>query len=434
MTRGILFLVSILFTFSIAKGEDEKEYSSLMRKGEYDKVIKIITEKALHDSVGMEDYFQLGRAYQNMYNHKAAIEAFGKGKELGLNSTSLHMAMGNSLSAMYNKTGAISAYSEALANDSTNVQARLNLAKTYYETKDYYKALSLYADLAERDSINTYYLTQIGLSSLGLGRTAEAAEKLQRVLELDEGNLLASLKLGKIYFDSERFDETRDVLEKSVAKYPNHPSLNKLLSETYFQKKNYEGAVVGFSKAISFGDSTAGVYQKLGFCYYFISCGSAANNDTMRMLKLTESFNALYKSYLLDGTNPLTPMYLGIVSKEMDKLDQAIFYLEKSLALVFPDYLGDIFTQLGATHQLKEDYSEAIKCYHEALEYNPEKKLLVFYLAAIYDKFYADRAVPMMYYKKFLRDKTIEDPALREYAKDRIERITEEIHFHSSYN
>ena len=75
------------------------------------------------------------------------------------------------------------------------------------------------------------------------------------------------------------------------------------------------------------------------------------------------------------------------------------------------------------------EFVEAIQSYREALDYQPSKKILSFYLASVYDQYYADREVPLLYYQKFLRDNKDADIKLIEYAESRIKVLKQELHF-----
>ncbi len=205
--------------------------------------------------------------------------------------------------------------------------------------------------------------------------------------------------------------------------------MEKLLAESYFRMEDFEEAVIHFGKATCNGDSTASLFQKLGFSYYFIANSNAVQSEGVYLLKIQEALNSFQIAFIKEDTNPVSAYYIGICYKELKKYDEAIEYFNKAVELIFPDYLTDLLTNFGAAEEYRGNLGEAITLYNQAYKFNTQKKYLLFYIASAMDRYYADRATPIIYYNKFLEEDKSENQILLRYAKDRIESLNTELHF-----
>ena len=204
--------------------------------------------------------------------------------------------------------------------------------------------------------------------------------------------------------------------------------LNKFAAELYFKLKKYKSAIAKFEQCVFLGDSTADLYRKLGLSYYSLAKGMVSAQIPTDSL-LNEAFKSFTISYKLDNKNPITAMYLGLIYKEKGEYETAVKFFERSTDLIFPSYLDVLFINLGASYELLGELKNAIGAYKEARNYAPEKTEILFYLGSVYDRYYKDKSVALKFYEKFLNRQTDSDPKLVEYAKERMERIKEIIHF-----
>jgi tetratricopeptide (TPR) repeat protein len=148
-----------------------------------------------------------------------------------------------------------------------------------------------------------------------------------------------------------------------------------------------------------------------------------------RELKLNEAIKALETSNKKDADDPITALYLGLCHKELKNYKLAVAYLKETLNRIIPDYVDEIYSNLGFSFSELSDYPESIKAFKNSLKYNPEKFNLIFYLANIYDRYYEDKSVAALYYQKFLDVNIDSDEKLIEYSKNRIEVLCKELNF-----
>ena len=430
MLRKIIYLSLIVCTLQInVTGQSDSTLTivkELMTKNDFKGVIATL---ALQDTLDYEGYKILGDAYNKLYNYPASFRAYIKARELSDYNFDIDYLLGKSALLINDDKKAEFCFNEILAHDSANFLASIELANMFIEQKKYAEAATIFEQLSLSDTTNTFFLNRLAYCEWRMEKYNAAIENYNKVLAINQFEATAALQLGKIYYDSERYNDARAVIEQALTGNVRNLGLNKLIAETFFKLNLYETAVVYYTRSIALGDSSAGIYQKLGFSYYFIATSGNMVTVQVYTLKINESIAALEKSFKLDDQNPLTTLYLGICYKELKDYEKARSYLELTLNIIFPEYMSDIYTHLGAAFEYEGKFSEAISNYLEAYEYEPSKKILLFYLASAMDRFYADRQVPLMYYKKFLKEDKSENGVLIKYAEDRIDKLEEQIHF-----
>jgi tetratricopeptide (TPR) repeat protein len=248
-------------------------------------------------------------------------------------------------------------------------------------------------------------------------------------LEIDSLNSSTILQLSKIYFKDEKFEEAYDLIAAGLSINALNLPLNRLGAEVLFKLQRYRPAAVQYNLLIEYGDTTATIYQKLGFCNYFVAEELLLSDSTASKNKIYEAIYALEESRRLNWEDPLTSLYLGICFKELKEYGRAITYLEECLNLLYPEYTSDVYVHLGVAYEMEEKYSESIAAYRKGLEHKPTNDGIIFQLATVYDQYYADREVPLIYYKLFVNRTGEDNPILTEYANSRISAIIEELHF-----
>ena len=138
---------------------------------------------------------------------------------------------------------------------------------------------------------------------------------------------------------------------------------------------------------------------------------------------------ALEKSIDNDDPDPLVFYYLGLTFKNIANYDKAIFYLDNAIKEYVPDYVQDVYIQLADSYDQSGDYQKALAIYKQVNSIYPGWSLPLFYIATIYDKYYADRRPSLEYYQLFIDNSNKKDERFIKYAEQRIEKIIEKMHF-----
>jgi tetratricopeptide (TPR) repeat protein len=423
-----LTLLIILLQTNYAQENNNVKY--LLINGNYQEIVNILEGKLFkEDSLSFSELNTLGIAYQNLMNFSKATTAFYKASILKPENTYNLLLLANSFASLGNNNSAKITYDKILELNPENLIAMINLGKILIELDEFNSASKLYTKMISSDSSNSYYYSQLGICELEKGNRALAKQCFEESLQIDNTNVKTVLRLAKLYYKDEQYSEAANLLKEGLTQNSKNKSLNKMLADVFYKNKQYEEAIIKYLYTITIGDTSAQIYQKLGLTYYYLSFNSTYKQPEVRELKLNEAIEAFQKSYLKDTDDPITTLYLGLCYKEIRNYDKSINYLEETLKKVFPEYIGEIYSNLGISYGATKNYIESIKAYKEALQYNSEKRTLHFYLANIYDNYYADKSVAVLYYKKFVDENTDADENLIGYSLNRIKALTQEAEF-----
>ncbi len=421
----IFFIPASLLT---AQTPDTVDVDKLLLESKYKQVIQILSQK---DSLTAKENYKLGIAYMNLMQYPQAAKQISRALRQDAFNTGYLYVLGN----IYDLWGkpVISKYyfDRVLDVDSNNFQAKIKLGKVLMDLKDYRKAEKVYGDLVLSDSLNDYFVRRFAFCKIKNGDTTAAVNLLKNLFNTNYFTDKSSLLLAKIYYTEKKYDSALVVVNKALGHNTQNAELNKLAGDLYFKMKKYRTAIVKLQQTVMFGDSSADVHQKLGLSYYSLSKANKMMPGESPEDFLNKAYESLRISYDLDSENPITTMYLGLILKEKEDYKTAVRFFEKTLDLIYPTYLDVLYINLGASYELTGDLANAIKAYQQAREFAPGNTNILFYLAIAYDKYYKDKSVALKYYKKFLAKQKNADPKLTEYAKTRIERLKEIMHFTS---
>lgn len=188
---------------------------------------------------------------------------------------------------------------EALTIDSENIGMSFILAKSKYKQKQYDSVALILEGLRGQIDLNSYYNKLLGYSYLQIDSVDLAIQKLQMALVEEE--------------DSEK--------------------LHYYLATAYEKKKEVEGALVHYEKAVEFGRSP-------DLDIYHRNVARIANNDK-QYKKALEHYKDAYKY----GKDPVVLYYLATISD--------IYYKDKSIAInYYKRYLNS-----GHTHKEYQEYA-----------------------------------------------------------------------------
>ncbi len=423
--RTAIILLIAIVKFAFAQSPDSLNVDKLLLKGKFTEVIEVLSAK---DSLTAQEHFKLGKAFMNLMQYSEALKHFSKAVREDANNSEYLYALADAYGFINRPLIAKYFFERVLAIDSTNFSAKIKLAKTFLDIRNYKKAEKLYGEMVERDSLNDYFINRLGFCKIKNGDTTSALRLFNYAFGKGIIGTKTALLLAKIYFSKEKYDSALTVINSALDKDKLNLELNKFAAELYFKLKKYRSAVAKFNQCVILGDSTADLYQKLGLSYYSL----ANNSDSSKSSNgdfFDEAFKSFTISYKLDNKNPITAMYLGLIYKEKDEYETAVKFFERSLDLIFPSYLDVLLINLGASYELTGDLKNAIKAYKEARKYAPHKAEILFYLGSVYDRYYKDKSVALKYYGKFLSVQKNADEKLVNYAKERMERLKEIIHF-----
>lgn len=426
--KKLIILIALLFTTLQGQNRIE-EIDSLMGAGDYQEIVKRLEGNIVPDSSEYHLWFALGKAYQNMFNYAKAKDALYSAYKFNKFDLPLIMALGKNYVYMGAPYYSLLFFEQAVELQPENQSVLLDLGRSYYDVREFEKSANVYESLLQMDTTNAYFYKQLAQCYYKQRKWSAAISLLEKSFQINPRDANVAFQLGGLLVNQKEYDRAVEVIREGQTHNGYNIQLNKLAAETLFKMRYYDGASNQYELVISQGDSTALNYQKLGFCYYYLESPAVFESPSRDSLFYLNSIKAFSKAVELDSTDALSNVYLGICFKERGEYETSISFLEEGIQLSFPGYLADAYAQLGSSYELDGNYSESIKAYKDAQNYDPTREELTFHLASVYDRHYKDHSVPIMYYKKYLEKVLDGDPSLREYAQSRMDYLIEKQHF-----
>lgn len=93
----------------------------------------------------------------------------------------------------------------------------------------------------------------------------------RRVLELEPGNAKAYLRLCETYAAVGEFQEGSRYCEQALAINSQYASAWRMLGQTQYSRRNYEGAIESFQNCVDFGSIEVECFYLRGWAHYFLA-------------------------------------------------------------------------------------------------------------------------------------------------------------------
>ncbi|MCF8430287.1 MAG: tetratricopeptide repeat protein [Melioribacteraceae bacterium] len=424
----IIFSLSAICSFAQISSDPLAEIKNLISTGDVE-TAKVELHNYLMNNESAEANFLLGKIYLNEFDFKSAETYLINSTVLDSANINYRLTLGYNYLQQSNDPKALEQYEIVLREDSSNFSALTNAGKIYLDLGQTQKAQIIYQTLVEQKPGNSYFRKMLAICDLRLGLFDSARVNLLEAHKLNENDLSIITTLSNLLVKLKLPDSALVFLEKGIQISRGDLRINRAIADINFNQKNYVSSIKYYLNTTLAGDTSATIYQKLGLSYYFLSTSGNLKSDEVINLKLNSAIDALKASIEKDEDNALSYLYLGLSYKELDSLEKAIEFLELSQKKAIPDYISDIYTHLGISYELLVDYPNSISSYQNALKYNDEKSNLYFYLGSVYDKWYKDKSVPLMYYQIYLTKTNNQNPIMTNYAQERIEQLKEAVHF-----
>ena len=137
-----------------------------------------------------------------------------------------------------------------------NHQFKKQLAKAYFNEKEYENATPLYESLVMEFPDDANYHQRLGFSLSQTDRKAEAPAELAKAIELSGGDAFTYAILAKIYNENHMYQKAADASKAGLALNGGEIAfLNYQWGEALSKMKDYEGAIAKFEKVVATGDS-----------------------------------------------------------------------------------------------------------------------------------------------------------------------------------
>jgi tetratricopeptide (TPR) repeat protein len=274
------------------------------------------------------------------------------------------------LSVAYHKLGRIhsaqSDYQRALTTLETaatysprSTEVLVDLSIAYFNAGQYRKAVEPLDRALASDARSVAAHHMLGKSYFMLGEFERAGAELETALKLAPKDYDVAYTLALAYLKQRRVPPARGIFESMLAALGNRPQLRVLIGRAYRETGYLAEAIDEFNQAIALDPHFPRVHYYLGLTY-LLKDGAARLGDAEREFKMELAKHP--GEYFAN-------FYLGIVNTIERRWETALGFLQEA-ARIEPNN-PDPYFYLGQTYQGLERHEQAIDMLRKSIALNP---------------------------------------------------------------
>lgn len=320
------------------------------KREEWDKAIEVLEEAVKANSADVDSYHHLAVSYFEINDTVRAMDIARIILDLQPNylKTLLFLA---SVHKSLNQTEESLGYLEkALGVDPSNLEIRLEYAKTLTSHRDYTKADVVLNDMIRQEP--AFDLSYLALSNLyeKTKQWDKAIEVLENAVAADIKNADILNKLAQYLQRTGQFERSIEILRMAIESNPDDTGALNYQGIYYWHSNQYDKAIDLFNRVISLDDRNASAHNNLGSVYLEMNKSDLAQTQFEKAIEhdptLGGPYNGLGVIYAREGKMELAveswkkavenddeqfdAMFnLGILLTQMNRFKEALKYLEQ---------------------------------------------------------------------------------------------------------
>jgi tetratricopeptide (TPR) repeat protein len=353
----------------------------------------------------------------------------------------------------YKLDSAIYLYEKIYKSDTTNIETLKELETLYSKTSQYNVALNCINNILKIQPDNKHYFIKKGILLNKLKEHSAAIEIFKTALKNDSTNTYLITQIADNYRETNQVDSAYYYYGIACEIKPITTNLIKcadlLLNnrwnkgamtfiERYYSPEMHKSKVLQrlYGKSLYLSDSIVGAYN----VFHKLYTEGDSSKLTTKFLGLTYWKCSYYRkaekvleNYIQKDTTDFIAYYvLGTCCQKINKVDDGIKYLNKSLALyqLNPDNTIMIYKGLAAAYAKNANYTKAIEYYSLIAKEDPTNIYGEYKIAMLYDHEIENKQKALECYNKLLvKMKAPNAPpneALINYCQSRVEEINED--------
>src|SRR5258708_7898007 len=271
-----------------------------------------------------------------------------------------YRAVGRIYSAQQKHKQAIGAVEAAALYQPASEETLSDLAITYFEAGQFDKALQPLNRAIALNPQSPSAHSLLGKTYFALREYERAAAELKVALEFGANDFDTSFTLAIAYLQQRQFSEARRVFDWMLQHLGDQPELHVVVGRAFRVAGRLPEAIDEFKKAIALNPTLARAHDNLALAY-LMNEGASRLVDAEREFKteLVSNPDEFFANY-----------YLGIVYIFQRKWELAISFL-KNASRVQADN-PDPYFQLGQAYQELEKHDQAIEALKKSIALNPD--------------------------------------------------------------
>lgn len=376
---------------------------------------KSTLESVAQTSRNKEYYLMASQVTLALQQYDFAIEALQVARGYEPNDLNLMLQLARTYRIAGQSDLAESLAETIITRDTTHRQALILYGSIQAEKQNWSRMRTIYSRLVIEDSTNTHFRYQLAQSLNELDQKGEALIHLRAANRFSPKHHGVLHDLISINAGLNLNDIAKDYATKAIEMSPNYIPFRKRLAEIEFKQQNYDAAATQYLEVLNLGERTQFTYRNYGMSLYFADRYSDAIKAFEASLKL--------------GDDPNVHFYKAMALNQIGDQSGALTHLNKAVENSMGDLLIDSFIQLGSLLDKSGNTEDSIKNYTIAQSLAPDRIEIQFYMASAYDRSGTNRIQARDHFRAFLNAEAQRDPTMENYAKSRISKLNEEIHF-----
>ncbi|HEV2912988.1 MAG TPA: tetratricopeptide repeat protein [Pyrinomonadaceae bacterium] len=302
----------------------------------------------------------------SLRQHYEAAEAHRRAGDLAAAETEFKAILAEGYGKLGKIYAAQKAYGEAVAALESaalyrpdNQEVLVDLAIAYFDRGQYKKALEPLSKALARDPQSAGAHHMMGKTAFMLGDFAMAVSELEAAGKLAPDDYDIAYTLGLAYLKRQQFAPAKKIYDRMLAQLGDRPQLHIIFGRAYRETEFLPESIEEFKKAIALDPHFPRAHYYLGLTYLL-------KDGVSRIKEAAEEFKIELKS------NPeefFANYYLGIVYIIERDWNLSINFLQKASRLQ-PDN-PDPYFHLGQAYQSVEKHEQAVEVLRKSIALNP---------------------------------------------------------------
>ena len=323
------------------------------------------------DSNYADAYYQVANLYFLGKQYANAAFYAGRYVKLKPNDINGQWLYARALTEAGQYQQALPALQAVASNDSLRALSQLLLARSYFYSKDYQKALDIYKNAP---SLNSKDLGFYGDALIVSGDTAGGLEQLKKSLVGDtvrtpQEKLQTESAVGQLLYQQKRYEESAQVFAQIADE---HPSVDAYLSagQIYSMAKKPELAKANYDKALALNPTSLKVQMQM-------SLDALSSDSTTEALGQFEKLAAAAKATNSKDTAAIAEGFIAFHYAALKEWKTAIEHLASAVEVLEntnSPYLVSFTLLLAQSYHQEHDLEKAKKYYEKTLKLDPNNE------------------------------------------------------------
>jgi tetratricopeptide (TPR) repeat protein len=407
MKKKIVFVLLFVIVRVEAQTSTFAVSDSLFAKGRYKLALKELDKSP----PSFLSNYKTAVIYESIDNYKKAAYFLEKALTFK-DDEKAKLKLAKNYRALKLSQKAIPIYEEILDKDSLNLVLQYQLGKLYIINRKPVKAEKTFDYLISQDSLNANYSYHLGLSYALQGKSDPMINSFIATYTKDTTHLKSITRLAKSFNKLKDVDSTQLFVAKGLALNRNHIDLNRLKINQLFRDKKYKETIPLLLNLDTIDRKDTYSTAMLGKIYFKLdSLDQAKKYFTKLSFKDRDDFKA---NTYLGHIAMLKKDYQGAMINYM----MATFKGKKKRD---EEYLG-----LGTMYLATNKPKQAINAFEEAFNENRRNYKALYQLAKLSDDYYKDKKIAYKHYVKYIETFYEKDLVIDAFVKRRIKDIKKE--------